>query len=63
MAIYSMEGTEEKCYPNSTVLINKLNIQNQGELDDIEKAYVLLKLPIFVSPSSGRTYKLRFLLV
>lgn len=40
MAIYSIEGTHENCYPGTTVLINKLNIKNQKQLDDTERSYV-----------------------
>lgn len=34
---YSISGTQENCYPGTTVLINKLNIRNQNELDEIER--------------------------
>ena len=31
------------CYPNTTVLINKLGIQDQSELNSVERQFVLLK--------------------
>ena len=43
MAFYSMEGSQEDCYPNTTVLINKLGIQDQSELNSVERQFVLLK--------------------
>ena len=43
MAFYSMEGSQENCYPNTTVLINKLGIQDQSELNSVERQFVLLK--------------------
>lgn len=41
MATYSMDGTQENCYPNTTILINKLNLRTQDELDFAEKRIVL----------------------
>ena len=38
-----MEGSQEDCYPNTTVLINKLGIQDQSELNSVERQFVLLK--------------------
>ena len=43
MAFYSMEGSQKDCYPNTTVLINKLVIQDQSELNSVERQFVLLK--------------------
>ena len=43
MAFYSMEGSQEDCYPNTTVLINKLGIQDQSELNSVERQFVLLE--------------------
>ena len=43
MAFYSMEGSQKDCYPNTTVLINKLGIQDQSELNSVERQFVLLK--------------------
>ena len=43
MAFYSMEGSQEDGYPNTTVLINKLGIQDQSELNSVERQFVLLK--------------------
>lgn len=43
MATYSMEGTHKGCYPDTTVLVNKLGIKNQEELNNIEKQFVLLR--------------------
>lgn len=43
MAVYSMEGTQKNCYPGTTVLVNKFGIQNQEELDSVERQFVLLK--------------------
>lgn len=38
-----MEGSQKDCYPNTTVLINKLGIQDQSELNSVERQFVLLK--------------------
>ena len=32
MAIYNVSGTQEDCYPNTTVLINRLDIRDQQQL-------------------------------
>ena len=40
---YTTEGSQENCYPDSTVLINKFNIRNQHELDMVEKQITLLR--------------------
>ena len=43
MAVYRIEGCQWNCYPDTTVLINKLNITDQKELGDIEKQITLLR--------------------
>lgn len=43
MAVYSMESTQENCYPGSTVLINKFGLKDQNKLDIVERQIVLLK--------------------
>lgn len=43
MAVYSMEGTQKDCYPDTTVLVNKLGIKNQEELNSVERQFVLLR--------------------
>lgn len=43
MAVYSMEGTQKDCYPDTTILVNKFGIKNQKELDSVERQLVLLK--------------------
>lgn len=43
---YSIEGTQHDCYPDTTILINKLNIKNQQELNNVEKQLVLLNASI-----------------
>ncbi len=43
MAVYSMEGCSDNCYPGTTVLVNKLNIHDQKELDIVEKQITLLR--------------------
>ena len=43
MAVYRIEGCQWNCYPNTTVLINKLNITDQKALGDIEKQITLLR--------------------
>jgi len=40
MAVYSMEGTQHDCYPDTTVLINKLGITKQSELSFAEQRIV-----------------------
>ena len=43
MSVYSVEGTQKDCYPGTTVLINRLGITGQAELDRVERQIVLLK--------------------
>lgn len=43
MAVYKIEGCQWNCYPDTTVLINKLNIRDQHELDALEKQITLLR--------------------
>ena len=43
MAVYKIEGCQWNCYPDTTVLINKLDIRDQKELDDLEKQITLLR--------------------
>jgi len=41
MAVYSMEGTQKDCYPDTTVLINKLGIKEQKMLNVAEIRIVI----------------------
>ena len=41
MAVYSLEGTQKDCYPDATVLINKLDIRNQKMLNVAELRIVI----------------------
>ena len=43
MAVYNIEGCQWNCYPDSTVLINKMDIHDQSELDAVEKQITLLR--------------------
>jgi len=43
MAVYRVEGCKWNCYPGTTVLINKLDIRDQAELDAVEKQITLLR--------------------
>ena len=43
MAVYSLYGSQDGCYPNTTVLVNKFGIKNQEELDRVEKQITLLR--------------------
>lgn len=43
MGVYSVQGTPKYCYPGTTVLINRLGITDQAELDRVERQIVLLK--------------------
>ena len=43
MAVYKIEGCQWNCYPDTTVLINKLDIRDQKELDALEKQITLLR--------------------
>lgn len=40
---YSVDSTTKDCYPGTTVLINKLGIQNQKHLDEVETMIVSVK--------------------
>ncbi|MBQ9899172.1 MAG: Fic family protein [Ruminococcus sp.] len=43
MAVYRIEGCQWNCYTGTTVLINKLGITDQRELDSVEKQITLLR--------------------
>lgn len=43
MAVYRIEGCQWNCYPDTTVLINKMDIRDQAELDAVEKQITLLR--------------------
>lgn len=40
MAVYSIEGCQDSCYPGTTVLANKLNIREQELLTKAESILV-----------------------
>ena len=40
MAVYSIEGCQDSCYPDSTVLVNKLDIRDQELLNEAEAIIV-----------------------
>ncbi|MBQ4465010.1 MAG: Fic family protein [Oscillospiraceae bacterium] len=46
MGVYSVQGTPKYCYPGTTVLINRLGLRDQEELDRVERQIVLLKSTI-----------------
>ena len=37
MAVYDVSGTQEDCYPNTTVLINRFDIRDQKHLALVEQ--------------------------
>ena len=40
---YTLDSAATDCYPETTVLINRFNLQTQGELDAVEAALVTAK--------------------
>lgn len=40
MAVYEISGTQEDCYPGTTVLVNRFQIQDQKQLSLIEQKLV-----------------------
>lgn len=40
MAVYSIEGCRDSCYPDTTVLVNKLDIREQSLLSEAESIIV-----------------------
>ena len=40
MAVYSLEGSQDSCYPDTTVLVNKLDIRTQKLLTEAESLLV-----------------------
>ena len=40
MAVYDVSGTQEDCYPNTTVLINRFDIRNQKQFSLVEQKLV-----------------------
>lgn len=52
---YSYEWDQEYCYPNSNVLINKLNIQDADSLRTAEREITSLRLAAAkVQPIKGK---------
>lgn len=47
MAGYSVDFLTDHCYPGTTVLINKLSIQNQADLDAVEGTLVPAKAALW----------------
>ena len=43
MAGYSLDGSPDNCYPDTTVLVNKFGIRDQAERDTVEKQITLLR--------------------
>lgn len=41
---YSIEALSDSCYENTSVLINKLNIRDQKQLDNFEANFVTLQI-------------------
>ena len=60
MAVYSIEGTQDSCYPGTTVLINKLGLKTQVELDTVEKQLVLLKSALIEQEGSFKNVSFAF---
>ena len=40
---YGLSPSDESCYPGTTILINKLGIKNQAQLDESETLIVGVK--------------------
>ena len=40
---YSLDSTQDACYPGTTVLVNKLGLRSQEALDEAEKVAVPLR--------------------
>ena len=47
MANYAVDSLHDGCYPGTTVLINKLDIQNQADLDAVEGTIVPAKAALW----------------
>lgn len=47
MANYTVDSLYDGCYPGTTILINKLDIQNQADLDAVEGTIVPAKAAIW----------------
>lgn len=47
MANYAVDSLHDGCYPDTTVLINKLDIQNQEDLDAVEGTIVPAKAALW----------------
>ena len=59
---YSIESSNDSCYPGTSVLVNKLGIQNQTQLDENETLIVGVKslqfeLAPFLEPLDFNYYK------
>lgn len=49
MANYAVDSLHDGCYPGTTILINKLDIQNQADLDAVEGTIVPAKAALWES--------------
>ena len=59
---YSIDSSSDSCYPGTSVLVNKLGIQNQAQLDENETLIVGVKslqfeLAPFPEPLDFKYYK------
>lgn len=53
---YSIDATENGCYPGTTVLVNKFDLHSQGELDAVEASLVTAKAMQWEEDPPCRTF-------
>ena len=57
---YSITSSNDGCYPDTTVLINKLELKNQEALDNVESVAVALHSAEIESESSNAPFTFDF---
>ena len=53
---YSIDSMQNDCYPGTAVLVNRLDLRTQGELDAVEAAIVTAKQAQWENAPSCNTF-------
>ncbi len=56
MANYAVDSLHDGCYPGTTILINKLDIQNQADLDAVEGTIVPAKAALWEADQQAESF-------
>lgn len=56
MANYAVDSLHDDCYPGTTILINKLDVQNQADLDAVEGTIVPAKAALWEADPQAESF-------